>query len=920
MNRTPIHLLTLAAVLTLPATAGAQAPALPIDELMVSRSSVIVFGEIRSAGLTSSEHSFTDSLLEVEDVLKGGVAGSQIVVRHPGGPGEGYAGERPLLAEGNRVLLFLGDEESGAYSIVEYPLGIFWEARMGHRSLLLGWGAAAGPGVPAATEPGSWQRPRDGARFRQWIADRVAGVEPPAAHFTTSTSGTEAPVGSPEATTSLCTPTSDAFQLDGGYRVRLCYRTPQNDVGQGRSGIWASGQAGLFWFFSRDNPEALIKVVDGCAFNQHRWVFFAPVTDLGLHLQVLGRTKTWTYTNPVGRTAPAAADTAAFFCAQEDGGRPPDGGDPPDDGTDDPKPGETFRDNLRSGGSGPELVVIPAGTFQMGCFSGVTCHDNEKPVHSVTIPNVLAVGKYEVTFAEWDACVAAGSCNHRPSDRWGRGSHPVMGVSWNDTKDYMRWLSQETGEIYRLLSESEWEYAARAGSRTAYFWGNEIDRGRANYGSSRTVPVGSFGPNGFGLHDMHGNVWEWAEDCWNDSYKGAPSDGSAWLSADDCSLRVFRGGSWADRPVYVRSAKRGWSPADHRDFNIGFRVARMFARGSGKTGPDLVVEPPSVDKTEVRPNEVFTIRVNVVNRGNATSDATTLRYYQSRDRTIDRSEDLDVGTDRVDSLAAGRGSTEGGPLRAPSTAGTYYFGACVDSVAGDSDRSNDCSSGVRVTVSMTGGDPGFNLASENASPRGITYAGGRFFVVDSSDEEVYAYRSDGRRYASLDFDLRSVNTDPQGIAYNRSVFYVVDVGDEKVYAYRDGRRYAGGEFDLHPANASASGIVCAAGRFYVADLSDGKVYAYRGSDGRRETGAEFNLAGANGYPSGIAYSGSRFYVVDRDDDKVYAYRASDGRRDSGAEFKLDGANGDPDGVVYYDGKLFVVDSRDDKVYVYSLGG
>ncbi len=247
-------------------------------------------------------------------------------------------------------------------------------------------------------------------------------------------------------------------------------------------------------------------------------------------------------------------------------------------------PGETFRDPLSSGGEGPELVVIPAGSFRMGCVSGVECRDAEHPVHQVTLPQPFAVGKYEVTFGEWDACVSAGGCGHSPADRgWGRGGRPVMNVSWDDAQPYVRWLSQQTGASYRLLSESEWEYAARAGSRTAYSWGNEIGSGRANCGGSgslcvdsQTAPVGSFSPNGFGLHDMHGNVWEWVQDCWNESYSGAPSDGSAWQSGD-CSRRVLRGGSWGLRPWYLRSAYRARFSTDFLDSFNGFRVARTLS-------------------------------------------------------------------------------------------------------------------------------------------------------------------------------------------------------------------------------------------------------------------------------------------------------------------------------------------------------
>ncbi len=351
-----------------------------------------------------------------------------------------------------------------------------------------------------------------------------------------------------------CTPTSDVLQFDGGYRVRMCYITGEGETGQARAGVWASSQSGILWFFSRENAEVLVKVLDGCEYDGHRWVFVAPVTDLGFELRVTGPDgDTWTHTNEAGTTAPTRSDTSAFRCSGAVGG-------------------------------GPESAVIPAGSFQMGCVSdSVLCGDDEFPVHTVTIPAPLAVGKYEVTFSEWDACVESGGCRHVPDhEGWGRGNRPVVHVSWRDTKEYVAWLSEETGYEYRLLSESEWEYAARAGSRTAYSWGDEIGDNRANcfgcgsrWDEDRTAPVGLFAANAFGLHDMHGNVFEWVEDCWNASYVGAPSDGSAW-ERGDCSRRAFRGGSWNSSPRFLRSAARvrfgagGWMNV------LGFRVARTL--------------------------------------------------------------------------------------------------------------------------------------------------------------------------------------------------------------------------------------------------------------------------------------------------------------------------------------------------------
>ena len=250
------------------------------------------------------------------------------------------------------------------------------------------------------------------------------------------------------------------------------------------------------------------------------------------------------------------------------------------------KVGQRFRDCPEC----PGMVVVPAGTFRMGApKSEKWSQDNERPVHSVSVPS-FAAGVYELTFAEWDACAASGGCGgHRPKDAgWGRGRRPAIHVSWDDAQSYVRWLSKKTGKRYRLLSESEWEYAARAGTRTPFHTGSTISTGRANYagyavyGSGRegvyrekTVPVGSFPANAWGLHDVHGNVWEWVEDCWNENYQGAPRDGSAWVSGD-CSDRVLRGGSWLNEPGVLRSANRNWSGTGNRVINSGFRVARTL--------------------------------------------------------------------------------------------------------------------------------------------------------------------------------------------------------------------------------------------------------------------------------------------------------------------------------------------------------
>ncbi|MGO9474505.1 MAG: formylglycine-generating enzyme family protein [Rhodomicrobium sp.] len=237
------------------------------------------------------------------------------------------------------------------------------------------------------------------------------------------------------------------------------------------------------------------------------------------------------------------------------------------------KPGESFRDLDIA----PEMVVVPAGEYWMGSKDGEG-NDNERPRHKVTIPKPFAVGRYAVTFDEWDAAVAAGGVQYKPSDQgWGRGRRPVINVNWDDAQGYIKWLSSKTGKPYRLLSEAEWEYCCRAGTETAYsFGGKEGDLDRyawysANSGS-KTHPVGEKLPNGWGLHDMHGNVWEWCEDWYHGDYHNAPGDGSARTTPGG-TYRVLRGGSWVDLPQNLRSARRFINNPLNRNSSFGFRVA-----------------------------------------------------------------------------------------------------------------------------------------------------------------------------------------------------------------------------------------------------------------------------------------------------------------------------------------------------------
>ena len=226
----------------------------------------------------------------------------------------------------------------------------------------------------------------------------------------------------------------------------------------------------------------------------------------------------------------------------------------------------------------PEMVVVPAGSFLMGSRESEKGRDGaEGPVHRVSFSAPFALGVYEVTFAQWDACESGGGCGGLSPDDWGwgRGRRPVINVSWEDAQAYVRWLSAKTGKRYRLPSESEWEYAARAGTRTPFHTGATISTEQAHHNHQRTVTVGTFPANDWGLHDLHGNVQEWTEDCWTSSYEGALADGSAWQSRD-CSRRVLRGGAWIDGPGDLRSASRSKDAPAARFSNNGFRVVRTL--------------------------------------------------------------------------------------------------------------------------------------------------------------------------------------------------------------------------------------------------------------------------------------------------------------------------------------------------------
>ena len=238
-------------------------------------------------------------------------------------------------------------------------------------------------------------------------------------------------------------------------------------------------------------------------------------------------------------------------------------------------------ERLNSASYGPGMVAVPAGSFQMGDIQGGT-DSNEQPVHTVTIHKPFGIGQYEVTFEEYDQFAKA-TGRKLPNDHgWGRGRRPVINVSWNDSRDYTVWLSEQTGRRYRLPSEAEWEYAARSGGKDESWAGSSREQEAGEYAwyaknsKKQSHDVGTKKPNSLGIYDMSGNVSEWVDDCWHEDYKNAPSDGRPWGKENGgrCAFRVVRGGSWNDKPMDLRVSTRFWSRADSGVRTFGFRVVQ----------------------------------------------------------------------------------------------------------------------------------------------------------------------------------------------------------------------------------------------------------------------------------------------------------------------------------------------------------
>ncbi|HEX7635881.1 MAG TPA: formylglycine-generating enzyme family protein [Noviherbaspirillum sp.] len=296
---------------------------------------------------------------------------------------------------------------------------------------------------------------------------------------------------------------------------------------------------------------------------------------------------------PNGRFAPLAkARIERLHAAAPKGETPPEGARPPPAAKPAPAPKATPEQarpapvekapaagvsEVKDCAGCPELIALPAGVFTMGSNAN---DPSEKPAHQVSIKTPFAIGKHEVTVEQWDACVNAGACPRVTNEGNRQKNTPVRDVSWDDAQQYVKWLAKLTGKPYRLPTEAEWEYAARGGTSTRYWWGEQMRKGTANckdcgepWQKDTPAPVGSFAANPYGLYDVNGSVWEWVSDCWHNSYKGAPADGRSW-DEPNCRVRVIRGGSWREDASYMLSSTRFKYDASVRQSQNGFRVAR----------------------------------------------------------------------------------------------------------------------------------------------------------------------------------------------------------------------------------------------------------------------------------------------------------------------------------------------------------
>ena len=446
---------------------------------------------------------------------------------------------------------------------------------------------------------------------------------------------------------------------------------------------------------------------------------------------------------------------------------------------------EVFRDTLKDGGQGPEMVLLPAGYFRMGSPSDEVGRDrDEGPLRTVSLDRRVAMGRYEVTFADYDRFARAKAGVYRPRDEgWGRGMRPVIHVSWNEAQVYAAWLSAQTGHTYRLPTEAEWEYAARAGASTRYSWGDSIDNfecSQANFfggrlildiqilnrfcGVERTLPIGGYAANSFGLYNMHGNVREWVEDCYGD-YSAAPSDGSAVRTGAGgaaCNQRVVRGGGWAsvvvDNPSSftsdqrpLRSASRKPSqPIIRYGSNGGFRLVREVTTVAPATPSGLSLAAGSTRVTAT---------------WSATRDASRYTLYHSESSFAGVTDLTAPGITRVANITATSHTVSG-----LGNGTRYYFVLTASNAGGESGASSEASATPQVPA--PGVPSGLRLTAGNEQVRATwdTVSGASRYTLYYSQSSITDVTASGVTAVE---NLTATSHTVSGLTNGRTYYFVV---------------------------------------------------------------------------------------------------------------------------------------------------
>ena len=741
-----------------------------------------------------------------------------------------------------------------------------------------------------------------------------------------------------EGDTPPCTATGPGLNLNG-YQVFMCIVA--NGVTHHLTPVQLADDVAVFG--RRNDPKALVKLVGGCT-----WGAIAAVTTarrLQIRVENRANGRVWTHNHNRAGLAPSAYSGSALC----DGAWPDLTVSSFDVDKASLTTGDSFtlRATVRNQGAGSSTSTTtlryyqstdatisssdtPVGTDAVGALSA-----SATSAESIVLTAPSTPGTYY-----YGACVDSVSGESATGNNCSSGARvTVSGSSGGEVTEYR--FDDGTFEESHIFVDSsgdpvhEQEIVERfpvnrdgTARYVEIFMGRDQSRGAGGespvtlnfYRDSNGEPgtriatvtrSPTFTPGTFSSVklDLTSSAIPVATDCWV---------GIQWENSTGLALGVDTNGPGGGKPtVRTRDTSSArwsrWSgyPDDANVKSVGIRLG--VGHGVSETAkPDLIVSSASVSDNSVATGESLDLSATVQNQGSGSASAATLlRFYRSSDSTIETS-DVQVDTVALGvSLSSGITLSHGTVVSAPSTAGTYYYGACVDVVAGETNTANNCSSGVRVAITESEEDSAeFDLDSDNSTPRGIAYAGEHFYVTDQFNDKVYAYDSSGNRASSYDFDLASNNASSEGITYAGGRFYVTDFLADKVYAYdSSGNRASSYDFTT---DSGPEGITYAGGHFYVVDWRDDEVYAYD-SSGNRVSSYDFDLDPGNTGPEGITYAGGRFYIVDGEDDKVYAYDSS-GNRASRYDFDLNPDNTGPEGITYAGGHFYVVDGS--KVYAY----